>query len=63
MSPWAVKRLHEYGGDISKFKIVKLWPSILDQVAIAKTLSNELCREGDLHIYVQIVKDKELFIA
>ena len=37
MSPWAVKRLHEYGGDISKFKIVKLFPSILDQVAVAKT--------------------------
>ena len=37
MSPWAVKRLHEYGGDISKFKIVKIWPSILDQTAIAKT--------------------------
>ena len=37
MSPWAVKRLHEYGGDISKFKVVKLWPSILDQTAIAKT--------------------------
>jgi serine protein kinase len=37
MSPWAVKRLHEYGGDISKFKVVKLWPSILDQIAIAKT--------------------------
>ncbi|MBR9727103.1 PrkA family serine protein kinase [Shewanella intestini] len=37
MSPWAVKRLHEYGGDISKFKVVKLYPSILDQVAIAKT--------------------------
>lgn len=37
MSPWAVKRLHEYGGDISQFKIVKIWPSILDQVAIAKT--------------------------
>jgi serine protein kinase len=37
MSPWAVKRLHEFGGDISKFKVVKLWPSILDQVAIAKT--------------------------
>ncbi len=37
MSPWAVKRLHEYGGDISKFKVVKLKPSILDQVAIAKT--------------------------
>jgi serine protein kinase len=37
MSPWAVKRLHEFGGDISKFRIVKIWPSILDQVAIAKT--------------------------
>jgi serine protein kinase len=37
MSPWAVKRLHEYGGDISKFKVVKLYPSILDQVAITKT--------------------------
>ena len=37
MSPWTVKRLHEYGGDISKFKVVKLWPSILDQTAIAKT--------------------------
>lgn len=37
MSPWAVKRLHEYGGDITKFKVVKLWPSILDQIAIAKT--------------------------
>ena len=37
MSPWAVKRLNEYGGDISKFKVVKLCPSILNQVAIAKT--------------------------
>jgi serine protein kinase len=37
MSPWAVKRLHEYGGDITQFRVVKLHPSILDQVAIAKT--------------------------
>ena len=37
MSPWAVKRLHEYNGDISKFKVVKLYPSILDQIAVAKT--------------------------
>lgn len=37
MSPWAVKRLHEFGGDISQFKIVKLYPSILDQIAVAKT--------------------------
>ena len=37
MSPWAVKRLHEYGGDISQFKVVKLYPSILDQIGVAKT--------------------------
>ncbi|MBX2858626.1 MAG: PrkA family serine protein kinase [Cellvibrionaceae bacterium] len=37
MSPWAVKRLHEYGGDISKFKVIKLYPSILDQIAVSKT--------------------------
>ncbi len=37
MSPWAVKRMHEYGGDLSKFRVVKLYPSILDQIAIAKT--------------------------
>lgn len=37
MSPWATKRLNEYGGDISKFRVVKLHPSILNQVAIAKT--------------------------
>jgi len=37
MSPWAAKRLHEFGGDISKFKVVKVRPSILDQKAIAKT--------------------------
>ena len=37
MSPWAVKRLHEYNGDITKFKVVKLNPSILRQIAISKT--------------------------
>ncbi len=37
MSPWAAKRLHEHGGDISQFKVVKLYPSLLDQVALAKT--------------------------
>jgi len=37
MSPWAVKRLHEYSGDISQFKVVKLYPSRLDQIAISKT--------------------------
>jgi serine protein kinase len=37
MSPWAVKRLQEFGGDISKFKVVKISPSILHQLAISKT--------------------------
>jgi len=37
MSPWAVKRLHEYNGDVTRFKVVKLYPSILDQRAVTKT--------------------------
>ncbi|MGO1749150.1 MAG: PrkA family serine protein kinase [Marinobacter sp.] len=37
MSPWAVKRLHEYGGDISQFRVVKKYPSVLDQTAVSKT--------------------------
>ena len=37
MSPWVRKRLHEFNGDISQFKVVKVYPSILDQVGIAKT--------------------------
>lgn len=37
MSPWASKRLHEFNGDISQFRVVKCYPSILDQLAIAKT--------------------------
>jgi len=37
LSPWAVKRLEEYGGDIRQFKVVKRYPSVLKQVGIAKT--------------------------
>ncbi|TVU72849.1 MULTISPECIES: PrkA family serine protein kinase [Cobetia] len=37
MSPWAAKRLKEYGGDISQFRVVKLYPSRLNQIAISKT--------------------------
>jgi serine protein kinase len=37
MSPWCVKRLDEFGGDITKFRVAKLNPSRLKQVAIAKT--------------------------
>ncbi len=37
MSPWATKRLQEFNGDISQFKVIKLHPSILRQIAITKT--------------------------
>ncbi|MDF2179354.1 PrkA family serine protein kinase [Aliiglaciecola sp. CAU 1673] len=37
MSPWARKRLHEFNGDINKFKVIKLYPSVLDQIGVAKT--------------------------
>ncbi|HAT2057522.1 TPA: PrkA family serine protein kinase [Legionella pneumophila] len=37
MSPWTVKRLQEYNGDISKFRVIKVKPSRLKQIAIAKT--------------------------
>ena len=37
MSPWAVKRLREYGGDISRFRVVKMRPSVLSQIAVSKT--------------------------
>ncbi|BAL25243.1 PrkA family serine protein kinase [Azoarcus sp. KH32C] len=37
MSPWAVKRLHEFNGDITRFRVVKLRPSVLRQIAVAKT--------------------------
>ena len=37
MSPWAVKRLDEFGGDISKFEVVRMYPSKLRQIGVAKT--------------------------
>ncbi len=37
MSPWAVKRLDEFGGDISKFTVVRLQPSRLRQICVSKT--------------------------
>ncbi|HHC74625.1 MAG TPA: PrkA family serine protein kinase [Thiothrix sp.] len=37
MSPWAVKRLQEFGGDLSRFRVVKRYPSRLNQLAISKT--------------------------
>jgi serine protein kinase len=37
MSPWALKRLEAFGGDISRFRVAKMQPSRLRQIAIAKT--------------------------
>jgi serine protein kinase len=37
MSPWAIKRLQEFGGDISKFRVSRIQPSVLRQSAISKT--------------------------
>ena len=37
LSPWAVKRLDEFGGDIRQFRVVKRYPSMLKQIGIAKT--------------------------
>jgi len=37
MSPWAIKRLDEFDGDISKFGVVRMYPSKLRQIGISKT--------------------------
>ncbi len=37
MSPWCLKRLDEFNGDISKFRVQKILPSRLRQIGIAKT--------------------------
>lgn len=36
MSPWATKRLEEFGGDLTKFTVVRVFPSQLRRVAVAK---------------------------
>jgi serine protein kinase len=37
ISPWAVKRLEDFGGDITKFSVIRLQPSRLKQICVAKT--------------------------
>ncbi len=37
MSPWAIKRLDEFEGDLSRFTVLKMMPSKLRQICIAKT--------------------------
>jgi len=37
ISPWCLKRLDEFRGDISRFRVVKINPSRLRQIAVSKT--------------------------
>ena len=37
LSPWAIKRLDEFQGDITKFRVAKVFPSRLRQVGVTKT--------------------------
>ncbi|MCI4664179.1 MAG: PrkA family serine protein kinase [Neomegalonema sp.] len=37
LSPWGVKRLDEFEGDLSRFRVVRLHPSKLRQIGVAKT--------------------------
>ncbi|MGZ9719737.1 PrkA family serine protein kinase [Rhizobium miluonense] len=37
MSPWCLKRLEEFEGDISRFRVVRMQPSRLRQIGVAKT--------------------------
>jgi serine protein kinase len=36
MSPWCIKRLDEFGGDITKFRVAKVNPSRLRQIGVGK---------------------------
>ncbi|MDF2095954.1 PrkA family serine protein kinase [Aquibaculum arenosum] len=37
ISPWAVKRLDEFDGDLARFTVAKVYPSKLRQIGVAKT--------------------------
>jgi len=37
MSPWAIKRLAEYEGDVGRFRVTKVWPNKLEQIGVVKT--------------------------
>src|SRR5688572_14952607 len=36
-SPWALKRMEAFDGDLNRFRVAKLYPSRLRQIAISKT--------------------------
>ena len=49
-SPWATKRLDEFGGDLRKFRVVRLMPSTLNQIAISKEKKEDCRRAGEAAI-------------
>lgn len=36
LSPWAIQKLQEYNGDIRRFRVVKVYPSAQNQIAISR---------------------------
>ena len=36
-SAWAIKRLDEFGGDVGRFSVMRIYPSRLRQIGVAKT--------------------------
>src|SRR5258708_30015890 len=53
MSPWCYKRLEAFGGDISRFRVAKIQPSRLRQIAVSKT---EPCDENNPDISSRVRK-------
>lgn len=60
MSPWAVKRLNENDGDITKFKVVKMYPSILNQIGITKVEPGDDNGASDVSSLIGKVNIREL---
>ena len=64
-SPWAVKRLEESGGDLTKFEVYKVYPSKLKQIGVAKTEPGDennqdissLVGKVNLHMLDQLSQD------
>ena len=50
LSPWAVKRLEEFGGDIRKFKVVKRHPSVLKQIGISTRFAYKILARGSVSL-------------
>lgn len=58
-SPWAQKRLTEFDGDITKFSVVKMYPSVLNQVAISKAEPGD-ANNSDISVLVGSVNINKL---